>query len=61
MSHCHIIKTFPNNAICQDLCVEVGAPEVIGESEAGHNLTLSPGLDRVTLGWTASGAASTVR
>ena len=46
---------------CQDLCVEVGAPEVRAESEAGHNLTLSPGEDRVTLGWTASSVASTVR
>ena len=56
-----VIETGVVYYLHQDLCVEVGAPEVSGEAEAGHNLTLSPGMDRVTLGWKASNTASTVR
>ena len=60
-----VIETSTVYYLHQDLCREVGGPQPgLGNSSlssGGHNLTLAPGRDRLTLAWSPPRLSRTVR
>ena len=53
-----VIETGTVYYLHQDLCTELGGKVA---TRHGHQLTLTPGTDMVTLGWTPSNLTSTVK